>query len=146
MPVTGGPYLAVAFFCEKVLREGDGVLSFIRVVDKWTVTGAAESMPPTVIQTNIAVVFKSGIHRGSTQVKITPTSPSGKILQSMIFPAIFEGDDDRGVALIATIGFPASEDGLFWFDVAVNDQVFTRMPLRVQYLRVHSQPSPTAAQ
>ncbi len=28
----GGPHLVAAFLCEKVLREQDGVFSFIRVV------------------------------------------------------------------------------------------------------------------
>lgn len=145
MPVTGGPYLCAALMCEKVLREGDGVLSFIRIVDKWTVTGAAEVMPPTVIQTNLVLLFKSGIHRGGAQIRVTPTSPTGRVLESMIFPTIFEGDDDRGTAVVAVMGFPASEDGLYWFEVALNEQVVTRVPLRVQYLRVQPQLTPTAA-
>ena len=109
MPVSGGPYLQAAFFCEKALREADGVLSFIRVVDKWTVNGPAETMPPTVIQTNLVIAMKSGIHRGSSQITITPTSPSGKIMQPIVIPAFFEGDDDRGVAIVAAMGFPVQE-------------------------------------
>ena len=33
-------YLQMAVFCEKVLREADGVLSVIRIVDRFTVGGA----------------------------------------------------------------------------------------------------------
>lgn len=135
MPVTGGPYLQVALFCEKVLREVDGVVSLIRIVDKWTVNGVAEVMPLTVIQTTLVIMMKSGIHRGSSQVTVTPTSPSGKLMQAITLPTIFEGDDDRGIALIAGIGFPVQEDGLYWFEVAVDGQAFTKLPLRVAYLR-----------
>lgn len=147
MPVSGGPYLIAALFCDKVLREADGVLSFIRVVDRWNVTGSTEQMPPTIIQTNLVVLMKSGIHRGSSQITITPTSPSGALLQQVTLPTIFEGDDDHGSAVVAGIGFPVREAGLYWFDVAVEGQPITKIPLRVAYLRVgpiaqSTQPSP----
>ena len=140
MPIVGGPYLAAAFFCDRVLREHDGVLSFIRVVDKWTVQGPTEAMPPTVIQTNLVVLMKSGIHRGGSQVTIVPTSPSGKLLQSVSLPILFEGDDDHGSAVIAAFGFPVQESGLYWFDIRIDDQSFTMVPLRVVYLRSIAMP------
>ena len=136
MSVTGGPYLAAAVFCEKALREADGVLSLIRIVDKWTVRGTAEVMPQTVIQATLVVMMKSGSFRGSAQLTLTPTSPSGKIMPSIQIPVIFEGDDDRGIGAIAPMGFPAEESGIYWFDLVVEGQSFTKLPLRVQYLRV----------
>lgn len=142
MSASGGPYLVAAFFCEKVLREFDGTMSFIRIVDKWTVSGPADTMPPTVIQTTLVILMKSGIHRGSSQITVTPTSPSGALMQTITLPALFEGDDDRGVAIVAGMGFPAQESGLYWFDVAVDGQSFTRMPLRVSYLRVGPMSNP----
>lgn len=33
-PFHWGPYIQVATFCERVLREADGVISLIRVVDQ----------------------------------------------------------------------------------------------------------------
>jgi len=39
MASSGGPYLSTALFCEKVLREAAGVLSAIRIFDRWTVRG-----------------------------------------------------------------------------------------------------------
>jgi hypothetical protein len=76
MPAQGGPYLAAAFLCEKALRETDGVNSFVRVVDRWTISGPDETMPQSSIQATLVVMFKSGIHRGPGQLNITPTSPS----------------------------------------------------------------------
>jgi len=59
-PDTGGPYLVNALFCNKVLMETDGVPSYIRVVDRWTISGPTATMPVTVINTALVVTFKSG--------------------------------------------------------------------------------------
>lgn len=136
MSFAGGPYLAGALFCEKVLRESDGVVSLIRVVDRWTVRGSTEVMPQTLIQCTLVIMMKSGSFRGSGQLTLTPTAPSGKIMASIHLPVIFEGDDDRGIAVVAPMGFPAEESGVYWFDLVVEGQSFTRLPLRVQYLRI----------
>lgn len=141
----GGPYLVAAFFCEKALHEKDGVLSFIRMVDRWNVTGPTETMPPTLIQAYLVVLMKAGIHRGSAQITITPTKPSGELMPTIAFPVFFEGDEDRGTGVVAPLGFPVQEDGLYWFDVAVDGQAVTKMPLRIVYQRVgqiHGQANP----
>ena len=103
--------------------------------------GATEEMPLTVIQTNLVIIAKSGIHRGSSNITVTPTSPSGEAIAPMGFPVLFEGDDDRGVGIVAGLGFPAKEPGVYWFEVLIDGQVSTRIPLRVIYHRA----GPTAA-
>ena len=135
MPVSGGPYLQAAAFCDKVLQEKDGVLSLIRLVDRWNIVGQTEAMLPTAIQTHIVLMFKSGTFRGPSQVEITPVSPTGVRLQAVRVPVFFEGDDDRGVNLVLPIGFPAQESGLYWFEVCVSGQMMTQMPLHVVYLQ-----------
>jgi len=136
MPVTGGPYLAAAFFCEKALTERDGVISFIRVVDQWNVRGASETMPPTVIQAMLVILMKSGIFRGSTQIVVTPTSPSGVEMPSISFPVEFRGDDQHGSGIIVPMAFPVQEPGCYWFDVAIGPtQSVTKIPLSVSYLQ-----------
>src|SRR5438132_3485725 len=96
MPITGGPYLAAAFLCEKALREVDGVNSYIRVVDRWTVTGPTDNMPKTPIAATLVVAFKSGIHRGSGQLVITPTSPSDTRMPAITLPRSSERDEGPG--------------------------------------------------
>lgn len=46
----GGPYLAAAFLCEKVLIEQDGVQSAIRIVDRFfqNVTSIGGQVPATM--------------------------------------------------------------------------------------------------
>ncbi len=147
MPVSGGPYLSSAFFCEKVLQEHDSVLSFIRVVDRWNIVGPTQTMPPTVIQATLAVLFKSGIMRTSAQITITPVSPNGERLQAITLPVLFEGDDERGGGIILPMGFPVKEPGLYWFEVALAAQggqssVMTQIPMRIVYLQTGSMMPP----
>lgn len=136
MPIQGGPYLAAAFLCEKALQEVDGVSSFIRIVDRWTVTGPTEVMPQTAIQATLVVIFKSGIHRGTGHVAITPVSPSDVRLTQLTVPVHFEGDEDRGTAVIIPMAFPVQEAGLYWFNISLDGRSFSEIPLRVIYHRV----------
>ena len=138
---TGGPYLLTAVFCEKVLHERDGVLSLIRVVDRWNIAGPSETMPPTTIQTVLYMSFKSGIFRGPADITVKPIGPNGNALRTIAQQQVnFEGDDDRGINLNVNMGFPVTEPGLYWFEIAVGEEVLTRTPLRILYQR---QPHPT---
>lgn len=145
MPVSGGPYLSIAVFCEKVLRESDNVMTLVRIVDRWNITGPTETIEtPVVIQATLVVVFKSGTYRSSTsKLTITPRTPSGVALPELNVSALFEGDDDRGLALTAPLGFPVQEPGIYWFEVAVDGVTVTHIPLRVVYRRIVQAPIAT---
>jgi hypothetical protein len=143
MPVSGGPYLTAAFLCEKVLREQDGVLSFVRVVDRWNIIGPTQSMAPAMIQTTLVVLFKSGTLRSAAQIIVTPISPTNARMQPLMAPVLFEGDDERGVGVVLPMVFPVQEPGLYWFEVALAVQggessVMTFIPMRVVYLQTGS--------
>lgn len=129
-------WLQCAFFCEKFLREADGVFSFIRVVDRFNLVGAAKEMGPQVLNITMVVVFKVGILRGKNTIRIRPISPTGNEMPAMEFPLLFEGDEDRGVGVLSEVKFPADEEGLYWFDVYLLDELITRMPLRVTYQQI----------
>src|SRR5438128_2820070 len=114
---SGGPYLAAALICEKVLHEKDGVFSIIRMVDRLTVSlgpNAPAKMPPLQIPLNVFLGFKSGIAKGNYVVKLTGENPSGEEKELAILNVLFEGDD-RGNNLQITINLQAEEDGLYWF-------------------------------
>lgn len=143
MPVSGGPYLSAAFLCERVLREQDGVISFIRVVDRFNVVGPSETMNVTLIPATVVALFKSGIMRSSAQITITPISPTNERMQPATAPVLFEGDDERGAGVLLPMQFPVSEPGLYWFEVALTLQggqpsVLTFIPMRIVYLQTGS--------
>ena len=55
-------------------------------------------------------------------------------------PVLFEGED-RGVSAVFQIVMPVRHEGLYWFDIVLNDtQHLTRVPLRIVY-----QPMQTSA-
>lgn len=134
-----GPYLQVAVLCEKVLQEKDGVLSAIRIVDRIVMTasgvGAPQQMPPVPINLTALLVFKSGSATGNHQVKIRPVLPSGRFLQELSAPMFLEGED-RGANLVVNIGIQAIEEGLYWFEILVDDELATKVPLRLVYQRI----------
>ena len=53
---SSGPYLAAAVLCEKVLQEKDGVLSAIRLVDRFIIT-ASGTQPPGRKQPRLLILL-----------------------------------------------------------------------------------------
>jgi hypothetical protein len=133
-----GPSVQIAAFCERVLQEGDGVLSLIRVVDRLTAAtqdpGAPETMPPFPVNLTLVLALKSGFLRGRHDVQLRSFTPSQQPMGDFSIPALFEGED-RGVNLLLPIAFQAPEEGLYWFEVRFGGRVLTRVPLRLIYQR-----------
>jgi len=141
MSIEDGPYLAAALLCEKVLVEKDEVLSAIRIVDRivHTARGASapELMPPLNVDLRLLLVFKSGPAHGSRNVSVRLAQPSGRVQQPVLLPIFLEGGDgDRGANLLIEVRFQALEDGLYWFDILLNEELITRVPLRIVYQRL----------
>lgn len=136
----GGPFLQMAVFCERVLQEKDGVLSAIRIVDRFAhaIHGAEfpEKMPPIKIDVAILIALKSGDFKGKQLLKIIPRTPSGQEMPGFSGPILFEGED-RGINVTLRYLFEAPEEGLYWFDVELDGKVLTKMPLRIIYQQTH---------
>lgn len=135
-----GPYVQLATFCDKVLQEGDGVLSIIRAIDRIIITaqgdGVPQDLPQGNLQLTLVVALKADDAKGRHPVSLRIQQPSGVFLPERSMDAIFEGED-RGVNLILHLQVEAME-GLYWFEVRVNDQLLTRVPLRVVYQRIQA--------
>jgi hypothetical protein len=137
MSANDGPFLALAVICERVLVEKDDVMSLIRIFDQWTVRGPFEKMPLTVVPFNLVLSFRAGRFRGDAAVTIKETSPSGLALweskASVQFPN--EKDGDQGSNLVAFLNLSASEEGIYWFEIALENRTITRIPLKIAYKR-----------
>jgi hypothetical protein len=125
----GGPWIATAVFCEKVLHEADGVSSLIRIVDRYTLTVQGDN-PLPAISPIAAITIKSGFARGTYALSIAGVSPSGVQMPEARVQVLFEGDD-RGIAVNAQMNILNPEEGLYWFDVLAEGVRLTKMPLRV---------------
>ncbi len=136
--------------CERVLQEQDGVLSFIRMVDRIVSTAVGTDvpaeMPAVPVNLTMVIVLKSGDARGSYAVRVGLEAPSGQHLGDQQLPVLLEGEGDRGINLIVNLAFQAEMQGIYWFSVYFGDQdvLLTRVPLRIVYQpqRVGAAPTP----
>jgi hypothetical protein len=140
----------MAVICERVLREQDGVLSLIRVIDRLThtIVGAELPDPPPPVSYRMwfALTFKSGSARGRQTLKIVQEQPSG-LRKDLLEQSITLEGEDRGANFVAQVQMKFEQEGLYWFDVFLNDQFMTRMPFRLAYnlVRRPKPPSPPIA-
>lgn len=144
MPFERGPYLTTATFCEQVLQEATGVLSLIRIIDRMNITAsgptAPEDMPPAQLNWTLVISLKSGDARGSHPVKIVPQLPSGETKDPIILSVHLEGDN-KGQNIVSKMNMTLEIPGIYWFNIYVDDQLITRVPLEVIYSRIVT-PSP----
>ena len=134
--VAPGPiYVNGAFLCERVLREEDGTLSAIRIVDRWTLTldasEAPPEMPPLPVQLTALVMVKAPDERTAV-LRIDHAAPSGQRSRGPELPFAF-GGPTLGANVIADVSITATEIGLHWFEVTLDDTLITRTPLLVVY-------------
>ncbi|MGA8907747.1 MAG: hypothetical protein WB524_09025 [Acidobacteriaceae bacterium] len=149
-----GPHLTAAFLCEKILTERDGVASFIRIVDRFTIPVMPQlppgvELPPGVqlpaptIQFNLVIMLKSGdLGASKHTMKVTLVRPDGIEMPSQAFSVFFNGSDDNGVAVISPMALPKPEEGLYWFDVYFETHLITRVPMRVFYQEMQMMQGP----
>jgi hypothetical protein len=137
---VSGPFVNVACICQTPLQEAAGNISLIRIMDRVGIVGTTPQMQPQPLQ-NLAlvVILRSGSLGENHVVKIKPLTPTGTELPAMEMTVLFEGND-RGPAIILPVSLVATEEGLYWFDVYLEEQLLTRIPLRVIYQRVQAFP------
>lgn len=134
------PWVQIATVCAAPLQEANGTLSLIRIMDRVPVVGTTEEMKPQPLnQFALVVILKSGAMKGKYHLRIVPETPSGKRLNGPTMTILFEGDE-RGVAAVMPIPIVAEEEGLYWFDVFIEQDLLTRIPLRVMYQKIQPVP------
>ncbi len=146
MPETG-PHIAIATLCEKVLTEQDGVLSIIRVIDRFiqTATGPEppDQMPPFIISDRdlkMVVALKSDKAKGRFSVKVIVEDPSGARVPVGESDVTLPGGN-QGINLVIGMNLAVQHEGVYWFDILLGgprgqeDQLISRVPLEVLYQR-----------
>jgi len=145
MPFETGPYVQAAVFCDMVIEDKSGTLSLIRVIDRVTHIAhgfeAPTEMPEVRHPLKLVLMLKSGLARGRHEVKIVPESPSAELKQPFTTSVHFEGEE-RGQNIVMDISYPFTMEGVYWFNVYLDDTLLTKVPLRVMYHRVVTGPPP----
>jgi len=139
MSFGNGPFVQVACFCENVIDDKSNVLSLIRIIDTITQTAVGnpppENMPPANMTFKLVIMLKSGVARGRHNLRITPELPDGSTKDSIITTVHFDGEE-KGHNQVANLSFSFPLEGLYWFDVFIDDEKITSLPMRVKYNRV----------
>lgn len=135
-----GPFLTTAVICEQALIEKDETLSLVRIYGRLTraATGpdAPEQMEPYTHQLTIVIGFSAGAARGRHTVSVVSYAPSGlRIAESSPMSILFESED-RGANLILKVTLLIDQEGVYWFEVLLDKEPQTRIPLRSIYQRV----------
>lgn len=137
-PHPGRPSIyASAFFCDRLLREYDGVLSAIRVIDLFSVMvpepGASSFVPR--LETNLLVIFRSE-SPAEFVATIRATDPRG-IVQSSNAPVTLTGEPGTYVYTMAiTLFINGVLEGTHWYDILVDGSLVNRIPLHVRHTKV----------
>jgi len=135
----GGPFLVIAAICEKVLREKDNVQSLIRVFDRLNVQPFPGQTDPKIkagATFTLVIGFKSGDFVGTKNVGIRVIGRKGA-MQSV--PVVFTGGEG-GPVLVSEIALEVKRSELLWFDISLDEQPVTRVPLRIELLKESNVP------
>ena len=130
---SNGPFLTQAILCERVLRESDGVLSAMRIVDTITAevvplteeAAKGATKPPGVRRKLFALItIKSGGISGKKTARLACDS----LGIEMSTPLVFEGAQ-HGNNLVLEMDLEVPE-GVHWFSVYLSGKLMTKFPLR----------------
>jgi hypothetical protein len=143
MASSGGPYLLMAVLCERAQQDQYGSFSVMNVLEQ-LVAGtdspdAPLKMPTFRFQGNLAVSFASGNAKGEHALTIVPIEPSGERMDLVLQVINLKGEDHRAT-FVSSVSMDITTEGVYWFEVALDKRVVTRIPLKIRYERSYVQP------
>jgi hypothetical protein len=132
------PYVAVACFCDTILEDKDGTLSAIRIVDTyWVPRVPTEEVSPEAvpaIPVTGLIALKSGEATGSHTIRLVLENPLGvrtQISPPDGWPVVLKGGH-AGLNMRLKFPLGVKNFGQCWFDVLFDDELLTKMPLRLR--------------
>lgn len=82
-------------------------------------------------------------------MKVRPHEPDGTALPDNDVPVSFTGSDPgQGANILINMNLGVRHEGMYWFDVFLNDRMISRIPLRIEYRPAEGQlpPAPQASE
>jgi hypothetical protein len=129
------PHLSIAALCESALIEKDDVLSGIRFIDRVTIgTGSEVSLQDIsslALSVWAIISFKSGPARGDRVLELVANTPSGRRRELIPSHTVNFKGEDTGASIRVQVHLVGIEVGLYWIDVLLDGETYTRMPLRI---------------
>jgi hypothetical protein len=138
-----GPYVQAALLCERVHQsKPDGLIIIVGLLDRVIVrlsrSTAPEEIVPSLVSCHAVVILKTGSRPGGHRLTLSLMSPSGKRMREFSLDVIFPDEPDQGINVVMPIQFTAGEEGIYWFDVKLDneDLPLTRISFRRKVLWV----------
>lgn len=142
---AGGPFLAMAVFCDSVLEDKDGVLSAIRIIDTCNVMiapNAPANIPsaefPATIRQNALITLRTGGSGTKHRLTFVVEDPEGERSEAYDTQVKLGAEPHAGLNVKTSATFTVKRSGLFWLDVIVDGHVLTRMPLNIQIKKLRT--------
>jgi hypothetical protein len=136
MAFEGGPYVKAAVFVNQVIEGKDNVLSLIRVIDRLVTTASGpappQNMPVASLAMHAVIMFVPGRARGRHQIRLVREAPNADRIEVWSGGILFEGEN-KGHNVNLALNETFSLEGVYWYDVFVDDGLVTRMPFQVVY-------------
>ena len=127
---VGGPYIKAALLCERVLVERDNVHTLVRVIDRFiTQIPPGQGVKPVPVKFYLVLMFTSGFAHHKMKVRADIVSPNGGTITSITNDVLFQGED-QGCNIIGEVNMEFHEEGLYWIEISLDEQLQTRVPLR----------------
>jgi hypothetical protein len=143
MASSRGPYLLMAVLCQSARQDQYGSFSVVNVLEQLVAgtndPNAPETMPTFRFQGDLAISFASGDAAGTHRLSVVPIQPSGARLEPVAQRIDLKGGDHRAT-FISNVSLDITEEGVYWFDVRLDERPVTRIPLRVGYERHYVEP------
>lgn len=136
-----GPYVQAALLCERVVQENGGRVTIVRLLDRVLVRAGkapdSGQISPTIVSCHAVVILKTGSRPGDYKLRILLTSPSKKPLREFSTDINLPAEEDQGVNIVMPIQFSATEEGVYWFEVRLNNEEvpLTKTSLRLVHVR-----------
>ncbi len=125
------PAVAYAMFCERVERDAEGSLRFLRPVQRWTHRDVGPFRPFT-LEFPLALGLTFDVP-GTHLVDLVAVSPSGDRSGSDRQAPIVFDPGKLNSELTGEYSMGVRELGLYWVEVRVDGALVTRIPLEVRY-------------
>ena len=133
-----GPYVQAALLCQRVAQQvPNGPITIVGLIDRLVVRAPYGTAPqPSVVSCHAVVILKTGSRPGNHRLRLTLTSPSGRPLREFSLDITLPNEPDQGVNVVMPIQFTASEEGIYWFEVRLDNELpLTKISFRRVVLR-----------
>jgi hypothetical protein len=133
--LSRGPYVQAAVLCDHVVPEKGGRVTIVGLMDRVVVRSAEASsgtqIGPTTVSCHAVVILKTGSRPGNYKLRLVLKSPSRKKLREFSVDVTLPNEEDHGINVVMPIRFSASEEGVYWFEVRLDDEPLTKTSLRL---------------